>query len=169
METVEELKEVYNRNFYPSALFNSKLKLFLANSEKPERKPTNHTICLEYQSPLIEHSICDLTRRMSKFVPGFRVNVSYRFIKISKLFTHLAEAQIDTYEKYNVTYCFKCLCDEKNIGQTLRLLKSQADWYIFSEQYLKEKKCGHLFFSFLMLRTFSYIIIKQNLTYKVFS
>ena len=121
LETVEELKEVYSRNSYPSALFNSKLKIFLANSEKPERKPTNHTICLEYQSPLIEHSICDLTRRMSKFVPGFRVNVSYRIIKISKLLSHLAKAQIDTLKKSNVTYCFKCPCDKKYIGQTLRL------------------------------------------------
>ena len=104
LESLEELKEVYSRNSYPSALFNSKLKIFLAKSEKPERKPTNHTICLEYQSPLIEHSICDLTRRMSKLVPGFRVNVSYRVIKISKLFSHLAKAQIDTFEKRYVLF-----------------------------------------------------------------
>ena len=77
METLEELKEIYGRNSYPSALVNSKINIFLANSEKPERKPTNHTIVLEYQSPLIEHSICDLTRRMSKMLPDFRVNVAY--------------------------------------------------------------------------------------------
>ena len=90
LETLEELKEVYSQNSYPSALINSKIQIFLANREKPIRPPTNHTICLEYQSPLIEDSICDLTRRMSKFVPGYRLNVSYRVIKISKLFTHLA-------------------------------------------------------------------------------
>ena len=125
LETLEELKEVYSRNSYPSALVNSKIKKILADREKPERKPTNHTICLEYQSPLIEHSICDLTRRMSKLLPDFRVNVSYRVIKISKLFSYLAKAQIEFFEKSNVTYCYNCPCEAQYIGQTLRMLKTR--------------------------------------------
>ena len=68
-----------------------------------KEKRTNHTIVLEYQSPLIEHSIFDLTRRKSKMVPDFRVNVAYRVIKISKLFTHLAKPETDVFEKSNVT------------------------------------------------------------------
>ena len=125
METLEELKKIYGRNSYPSALVNSKINIFLANSEKPERKPTNHTIVLEYQSPLIEHSICDLTRRMSKMLPDFQVNVAYRVIKISKLFSHLAKPETDVFEKSNVSYCYKCPCQEKYIGQTLRMLKTR--------------------------------------------
>ena len=53
LETLEDLKEIYSRNSYPSALVSSKIYIFLANNEKPERKPTNHTIGLKCQSPLI--------------------------------------------------------------------------------------------------------------------
>ena len=102
MQTLENLKEIYRQNSYPSALVNSKINIFLANSEKPEKKPTNHTIILEYQSPLIEHSICDLTRKMPKILLDFRVNVAYRVIKISKLFSHLAKPETDVFEKANV-------------------------------------------------------------------
>ena len=56
------------------------------------------------KSPLIEHSICDLTRKVSKFVPDFRLNEGYRVRKISDLFSHLAKAQIDKFDKSNVTY-----------------------------------------------------------------
>ena len=42
METLEELKEIYGRNSYPSALVNSKINIFLANSEKPEKTDKPH-------------------------------------------------------------------------------------------------------------------------------
>ena len=82
LETLEELKEVYSRNSYPAALINSRIKIFLNNSEKPERKTTVHTICLEYSSPNIEHSICELTRKMSQLIPEFRVNVASKLFLI---------------------------------------------------------------------------------------
>ena len=71
METLEELKEVYSRNSYPAALVNSKIRLFLSDSVKPRRKPSSHTVCFEYSSPLIEYSICDLTRKCHKYCPIF--------------------------------------------------------------------------------------------------
>ena len=62
---------------------------------------------------------------MSKLLPDFRVNVSYRVIKISKLFSYLAKAQIEFFEKSNVTYCYNCPCEAQYIGQTLRMLKTR--------------------------------------------
>ena len=86
LETLEELKEVHSRNCYPVALVNSKIKLFLSDSVKPARKPMIHTVCFEYSSPLIEYGICDLIRKMSQILPDFQVNVTYRSVKVSKLF-----------------------------------------------------------------------------------
>ena len=39
LETLEELKEFYSQNSYPSALINSKINIFLANSNKPVGNP----------------------------------------------------------------------------------------------------------------------------------
>ena len=88
LETLEELKEVYSRNSYPAALINSKIKIFLSDSEKPARKPSTHTVCFEYSSPQIEYFICELTRKMAnirinKKYPEFRVNVTNRSVKVN--------------------------------------------------------------------------------------
>ena len=125
LETIEELKEIYSQNSYPTALVNSKIQIFLANREKPVRPPTNLTVCFEYSSPLIEHSICDLTHKMQRLIPDFRVNVAYRAVKVSKLFSFMAKPQIDNFEKSNVVYLYRCPCEEKYIGQTLRVLKTR--------------------------------------------
>ena len=122
LESLEELKEVYSRNSYPIALVNSKIRQFLENPVKPPREPTAHTICLEYSSPNIEYSICELTRKMAKIIPEFRVNVAYCSIKVSKLFSFLAKPVTDKYEKCDLIYEFACLCKEIYIGQTARML-----------------------------------------------
>ena len=122
LESLEELKEVYSRNSYPIALVNSKIRQFLENPVKPPREPTAHTICLEYSSPNIEYSICELTRKMAKIIPEFRVNVAYRSIKVSKLFSFLAKPVTDKYEKCDLIYEFACPCKEIYIGQTARML-----------------------------------------------
>ena len=106
LETLEELKEVYSRNSYPLALVNSKIRIFLSDSEKPARKPTTHTVCFEYSAPQIEYFICELTRKMVNIIPEFRVNVTYRSVKVSKLFSFLAKPVTDIYEKSNVVYDF---------------------------------------------------------------
>ena len=55
LETLDELKEVYSRNFYPAAQVNSKIKILLSDQRKPVRKPTNLTVCFEYSLPLIQY------------------------------------------------------------------------------------------------------------------
>ena len=52
-------------------------------------------------------------------------HIGERVIKISKLFSHLAKPETDVFEKSNVSYCYKCPCQEKYIGQTLRMLKTR--------------------------------------------
>ena len=80
-------------------LFYSKIKIFLANKEKPVRKPTSHTVCFEYSSPQIEYTICELTRKIASIMPDFRINVTYRSVKVSKLFSFLAKPETDKFEK----------------------------------------------------------------------
>ena len=95
--------------------------LFLSDSVPP-RKPSSHTVCFEYSSPLIEYSICDLTRKMSQILPNFYVNVTYRSVKGSKLFSFLAKAKTDKYEKCDCVYEFLCTCNEIYVGETARML-----------------------------------------------
>jgi hypothetical protein len=65
---------------------------------------------------------CKLTRKMSQILPNFKVNVTYRAVKVSKLFSFLAKAENDTYEKSDVVYEFTCPCKEIYIGHTRRML-----------------------------------------------
>ena len=94
LNSLEELKDVFRRNSYPQALINSKIKIFLANDKKRERDPTEMSIVLDYTSPHIEQYICRLTRRMSEILPNFRINICYRTIKVTKIFSGHAKAQI---------------------------------------------------------------------------
>ena len=59
---------------------------------------------------------------MANIIPEFRVNVTYRSVKVSKLFSFLAKPVTDTYEKSNLVYEFLCPCNEIYIGQTCRML-----------------------------------------------
>ena len=81
-----------------------------------------HTVCFEYSSPLIEYGICDLIRKMSQILPDFQVNVTYRSVKISKLFSFFAKPVIDKFEKSGCVYEYLCPCEEINIGETARML-----------------------------------------------
>ena len=85
LESLEEMKEVFYKNSYPQRLVDSKIEQFIKNDKKPDRPPTNLTICFNYTSPNIEQYIYKLTTKMAKFVPGFRVNVSFRTMKIKQL------------------------------------------------------------------------------------
>ena len=49
---------------------------------------------------------------MANIIPEFRVNVTYRSIKVRKLFSFLAKPETDTYEKSKLVYDFLCPCDE---------------------------------------------------------
>ena len=54
LEILDEMREIFSRNSYPSALVESKIRLFLENREKPDREKPNHTVTLNYTSPTIE-------------------------------------------------------------------------------------------------------------------
>jgi hypothetical protein len=81
-----------------------------------------HTVCFEYSSPVIEYSICELIRKMSQILPNFLVNVSYRSVKVSKLFSFRAKPEIDKFEKNDCVYEYLCPCEETYIGETCRTL-----------------------------------------------
>ena len=76
----------------------------LDDEEKPTRWQSHHTITLDYTSPDIEKNICNLTRKISQTIPKHCVNFPYRSIKVTKLFSGSAEAEIDKPEKSNVVY-----------------------------------------------------------------
>ena len=102
MESLEELETVFYRNSYPMALVEARIKRFLADDKKRERKPTNITIVLEYTSQHIEQYICRLTSKMSDILPNFRVNVCYRTIKLTKMFSSHAEQKLNQNEMCNL-------------------------------------------------------------------
>ena len=126
MESLEELKTVFYRNSYPMALVEARIKRFLADDKKREREPTNITIVLEYTSPNIEQYICRLTSKMSDILPNFRVNVCYRTIKLTKLFSLHAKQKLNQNEMCNLVYKYLCPCKFFYIGQTKRLLQIRA-------------------------------------------
>ena len=54
LESLDELREVYERNSYPKRLVDSKINLFSPDFKKPELVRFKHTIVLEYTSSLID-------------------------------------------------------------------------------------------------------------------
>ena len=85
------------------------------------------SIVLDYTSPHIEQYICRLTRRMSEILPDFRVDICYRTIKVTKIFSGHAKAQIAQNDRSNVVYQFTCDCKNIYIGQTKRFLRIRAE------------------------------------------
>ena len=120
--SLKEMNEVFYKNAYLSGLVDSKIKTFLNDNKKPERPPNNLTICFNYNSPNIEQYVYKLTNKMAKFVPGFRVNVSFRTMKVNQLISRQAKALTETFEAANTVYRFDCPCKDFYIGQSGRTL-----------------------------------------------
>ena len=59
---------------------------------------------------------------MTKFVPTFRVNVCFRNVKVTKLFSRHAKAETDVFERSNCVYNYDCVCKDTYIGETRRCL-----------------------------------------------
>ena len=61
---------------------------------------------------------------MTKFVPicSFRVNVCFRNIKVTKIFSRHAKADIDLFDRSNCVYNYDCVCLDSYIGETKRCL-----------------------------------------------
>ena len=122
LESLEEMKEVFYRNSYPPSLVDFQIRQFLKNETKAELPLNTITICFNYTSPNIEQYIYKLSNKMTKFVPGFRVNVSFRTVKINQLISRQAKALTETFETCNNVYRFDCPCKDFYIGQTGRAL-----------------------------------------------
>ena len=125
LKSLEELKEVFYRNSYPKALVEHRIRIFLSDDKKRDRDPTELIVVFDYTSPHIEQNICRLTRRMSNILPNFRVNISYRTIKVTKIFSCHAKEKIDQNVMCNMVYKFLCPCKEFYIGQTKQCLQIQ--------------------------------------------
>ena len=126
LESLEELKTVFYRNLYPMALIEARIKRFLQDDQKRAREPTDISIVFEYSSPNIEQYICRLTYRMSNILPNFRVNVCYRTIKLTKIFSAHAKEKLHKDDMCNAVYKYLCPCNEFYIGQTKRLIQTRA-------------------------------------------
>jgi hypothetical protein len=59
---------------------------------------------------------------MSQIIPEYHVNVVYRSIKVTKLFSGSAKAQIETSETSNVVYEYDRVFPDFYIGETKRVL-----------------------------------------------
>ena len=57
LESLNELKEVFNRNSYPPWLVKDKIIAFLKYDKKPDRPETTMSICCDYTSRNIEQYI----------------------------------------------------------------------------------------------------------------
>ena len=109
------------------ALVEARTKRFLADDKKRERKPTNITIVLEYTSQHIEQYICRLTSKMSDILRNFRVNVSYRTIKLTKMFSSHAEQKLNQNEMCNLVYKYICPLISFYISQNKILLQIRSN------------------------------------------
>ena len=121
-ESLEELKDVFYLNSYPEKLVESKIKSFLQNSQRPERPPNSITVCFNYNSPNMEQYIYKLTNKMTKFIPDFRINVSFRTVKIKQLISRQSKALTEKFETSNTVYQYDCPCSDFYIGQSGKTL-----------------------------------------------
>ena len=120
--SLEELKTVLLRNSYPEKLINSKIRIFMADDQKPIRPERVHTLCLDFSSFSMEPYINNLLKKMQKVIPTFRVNVAYKSIPVSSLFFTDSKAATPPHETSNVCYEFTCECKSSYIGHTARPL-----------------------------------------------
>ena len=124
--SLKELREVLLKNSYPPKLIDSKIRIFLANDQKPERPERVHTLCLDFNAFSMESYVNSLLKKMQKLIPTFHVNVAYKTKTVSSLFSTNSKAPIPVQETSNVCYQFQCACSSTYIGHTSRTLTDRA-------------------------------------------
>ena len=85
-QSLQELREVLLKNSYPPKLIDSKIRIFLANDQKPDRPERVHTLCLDFNAFSMESYVNSLLKKMQKLIPSFHVNVAYKTKTVSSLF-----------------------------------------------------------------------------------
>ena len=119
---IETLKTIFDKNNYPRGLVESTIKCFLENPEKPPKEDLHHTVCLPYNSHRVATIMRGLIKKMKKVTPEFHVNLAYRSIRVSNLFSGRAKPLRPIYDTNNVVYKFQCFCSSSYVGQTDRPL-----------------------------------------------
>ena len=119
-QSLEELKVVLLKNGYPKKLVENKIKIFLSDDQKPDHPDRVHTLCLNFNAFSMEPYINSLLRKMKNIVPEFLVNIAYKSIPVSNLFSTNSKASIPYEETSNVCYQFRCDCSSHYIGHTSR-------------------------------------------------
>ena len=89
-ESLKELKEVLKRNGYSLKLIESKIQIFLNDPQKHVWRERVHTLCLDYNSSLIEGYVDSLMKRLRRVLPNFWVNIAYKTKTVYNLFSSSA-------------------------------------------------------------------------------
>ena len=117
---LNEMRDILQKNGYPKKLVESKIETFLKNDQKPPKKTLNHTITLDYNSHRVQKVISNLLKKMTKLVPDFTVNMSFRSVKLTKFFSSRAKPRKDATQTINCVYKFSCHCSSSYIGMSGR-------------------------------------------------
>ena len=70
----------------------------------------------------MEPYVNNLLKKMKNIVPEFIVNISYKTVPVSNLFSTNSKASIPYEETPNVCYFFKCECSSTYVGHSERPL-----------------------------------------------
>ena len=94
----------------------------MSDDQKPPRPERVHTLCLDYNAFSTEPYINSLLKKIQKVVPSFRVNVVYKAVPLSSLFSTNSKAVIPQKDTSNVVYEFTCDWESTYIGHIGREL-----------------------------------------------
>ena len=119
---IEKLKKKLKRNSYPSKLINSKIDLALKNEKRKEPEYDEEIyLSLDYtshQCNLIQKQLLETIR---KFLPKFRLKISWKSIRISNLINPRLKPSQNRDNPTACIYKFTCPCNNGiYIGETLR-------------------------------------------------
>ena len=105
-QSLKELKEVLLKNSYPQKLIDSKIRIFMSDDQKPPRPERVHTLNLDFTAFSLEPYVNSLLKKMQKVVPSFHVNVAYKSVPVSSLFSTNSKAVLPFEKTPNVYYEF---------------------------------------------------------------
>ena len=88
------MKEVLLKNSYPQKLIESKIRIFMSDDQKPPRPDRVHTLHLDFTAFSLEPYVNSLLKKMQKVIPSFHLNVAYKFVPVSYLFSTNSKAVV---------------------------------------------------------------------------
>ena len=124
----------------------------MSDDQKPPRPERVHTLSLDFNAFSMEPYVNSLLKKMQKVVPSFHVNVAYKSVPVSHLFSTNSKAVLQKEETSNVVYEFTCECESNYVGHSGRALIERISehqrlssakelyWHIQSCPQYKEKQ-----------------------------